>query len=219
MKKLAATLLSLLGLALYTNAQGTFVIDSGANFGNGSSPTATTGGLVWDNTVLETSDINIGLLWGTSESTATTHFNLDPLGLNTGIYAGSGNWIASQATGAGDMTSYGGGAIFDPNGNTYVVPGEAAGTTIWLVLQGWTGNGTSYDSGTGPFQAGETTPFSIVLAVNTSPIQPDTHGMSALVLGMPEPSLPALSALGAMAFMSFRRRKPLALKTKNPTLL
>jgi len=206
MKKLAVTILGICSMAAYVNAQGTFTIDSGANFGNGSSSTATTGGLVWLNNgtpTLETSDINIGLLWGTTAGTATTQFNLDPLGLNT---TANPNWLASQATGAGDMTSYGGGAIFDPNGNTYVVPGEAAGTTIFLVLQGWTGNATSYAGATG--FAGETAPFAVSLAVNTSPIQPTTANMGALVLNpVPEPSVFALSSIGAAALMLIRRKK------------
>lgn len=209
------TILALCSLAVSASAQGTFVMDSGANYGNGSGPTATTGGLVWivsyslgdpinGTPVLDTStDINIGLLWGTAPGGVTNQFNLDSGGLN---HPSSPNWLASQPTGAGDITSYGGGAIFDPNGNGYVVPGEAAGTTIWLVLQGWTGNSTSFGIATG--ETGQTAPFSITLAANTSPLQPDLHNMPALVIeGVPEPSLPVLSAIGALAFAFFRRRK------------
>ena len=207
MKKLIAISLGLFSLAACASAQGTFTIDSGANFGNGSGPGATTGGLVWVYTthgyVLETSDINIGLLWGTSAFSVTTQYNLDLGGLNS---PANPNWLASKATGMGDITSYGGGALFDPNGNTYVVPGEAAGTTIWLVLQGWEGPWTSYATAEG--LSGETAPFAITLAVNTSPIQPDTHGMGALVLyTIPEPSVPALCTFASLAFVLFRRKK------------
>jgi hypothetical protein len=206
MKKLILTSLGLFSLVARASAQGTFTIDSGANFGDGSTPYATTGGLVWvwnTSPVVETSDINIGLLWGTSPTTVTTQFNLDPDGLNS---TPNPNWLASQPTGMGDMTSYGGGAIFDPNGNAYVVPGEVAGTTIWLVLQGWAGNAPSYTTSTS--FSGETAPFAVTLAVNTSPIQPTTANMGALVLStIPEPSLPSLCSACAVALTFFRRRK------------
>ncbi len=209
MKKLAASILGICSMVAYVHAQGTFVIDSGANFGNGSSPGASTGGLVWIQTTpggatnLETSDINLGLMWGATAGSVSTVINMDPGGLNS---TSNPNWLASQPTGQGDMTSYGGGAIFDPNGNGYVVPGAGAGTTIFLVLQGWTGNATSFAAASQ--QAGATAPFSITLAANTSPLQPDIHTMGALVLTpVPEPSILALSGIGAAALMLIRRKK------------
>ncbi len=212
MRKSFVTTLALCGMVAYLHAQGTFIIDSGANFGNGSGPAATTGGLVWlafgglDNT----QDINLGALWGMSASSVNNVLNLDPDNLNS---LPNPNWLANQATGSGDITSYGGGAIFDPNGNSYVVPGAAAGTTIFLVLEGWTGNATNFaaaDAFGSTALVGDTAPFAITLAANTSPLQPDTRGMSALVLipaDFPEPSTLALSSLGAAALMLVRRRK------------
>lgn len=212
MKKLAS-LLGICSITAYVHAQGVFIIDSSLNGGDGSLPTATTGGLVWgpfpfgglDTTV----DIDLGVLWGTSRANVTTPLNIDPLGLNDGAYAGCGNWIASQATGETDITFLGNGAIIDPNGNDYVVPGEAAGSTIYLLLQGWTGNSSTYNgvNFTGPNAGvkGETAPFAITLDTITSATPTDVHTMGALIFG-PEPSLPALSALAA-ALALFHRRK------------
>lgn len=210
MKKLVASLLGICSMVAYVNAQGVFNIDTGANFGNGSSSSATTGGLVWLNGVLDTTqDINLGVLWGTSSASVTTALNIDPSGLNTGAYASSGNWIASQASGQGDMTSYGGGAIFDPNGLAYAVPGQAAGTTLWFVIQGWTGNSATYAGATGAgVLAGQTGPFSITIVDSKAPSIPNTAGMSALnLVTVPEPSVLALSGIGAAALMLVRRKK------------
>lgn len=212
--KTLVTIVALCSMAAAASAQ-YFVIDSGPNGGDGSSPTATTGGLVWlapagnpAHAVLDTNqDINLGVLWGTSSSSVTTPLNIDPMGLNTGAAAGSGNWIASQVTGQEDITGYGSGAILDPNGLSYKPPGEAVGTTIWLVLQGWTGSSTTYaNASVDGGLSGQTAPFSVTLVANTSVFPSDSHTMSALVL-TPEPSLPALSALGASAFALLRRRR------------
>jgi len=215
MKKLAASILGICSMVAYVHAQGSFIIDSSVNGGTGSGPGATTGGLVWLQSSVggptnldTTTDINLGVLWGSSAATATTALNIDPLGLNTGAYASSGNWIASQATGQLDVTGYGSGALLDINGNQYFPPGQAAGTTIFLVLQGWTGNSATFAGATGA--SGQTAPFSIVLAANNSPVQPDVHTMGALVLtssAVPEPSILALSGIGAAALMLVRRKK------------
>ncbi len=210
MKKLTAIILGLFGLVAYANALGTIIIDSTANMGNGSGPTATTGGLVWldpdgnlSHATLDTNvDINLEVLWGTSANNVNTILNLDPGGLNS---PANPNWLANQATGAGDISLFGGGVLFDPNGYSYIIPGIDAGTTIWLQLVGWTGLGTTPATATG--LVGQTTPFSIVVSANTSPFQTDTHTMGALVLSAPEPSLPAMSALCTAAFALFRRRK------------
>src|SRR5579862_10003892 len=213
MKKLPASILGICSMVAYVHAQGSFIIDSGFNSGDGSGPLATTGGLVYvpsgGTWVVDTvEDINLGVLWGTSPANVTTALNIDPLGLNTGIYAGTGNWYASQPTGELDITGYGSGALLDINGNQYFPPGQAAGTTIWLVLQGWTGNSATFAGATGA--SGQTAPFSIVLAANNSPVQPDVHTMGALVLtssAVPEPSILALSGIGAAALMLVRRKK------------
>jgi len=209
MKKLLVTLLAVGGLAVYANAQGTMTVDSGANFGDGATVASTTGGLVFINGVRDNAtDINLTLLWGTTAGTVNNVLNLDPLLLNS---PANTSWLASQPTGSGDMTSYGGGAMFDPNGNTYVVPTAAAGSQIFIMLEGWTGNATSYAAAltTLGANAGQlANPFSITLAANTSPIQPDTHGMGSLnLVSVPEPATIALGSLGGAALLAFRRRK------------
>jgi len=219
MKKSFVAILAVCSMAVFATAQGTFIIDSSINGGSNPGPGAVTGGLVYifsdfnpaDGILDKTQDINLGVLWGFSAGSATTPLNIDPLGLNTGIYAGTGNWIASQATGQFDITGYGSGALFDINGNNYAVPGAAAGTTIFLVLQGWTGNSPTYNgvtlTGPNAGAGGQTIPFAITLAVNNSLVQPDVHGMSSLVIGdIPEPSMLTLSSLGVVLTL-VRRKK------------
>jgi hypothetical protein len=212
MKKLTAIIVSLLGLVAYANAIGVIIIDSSPNIGDGSGPTATTGGLVWldpggnlANATLDTSvDINLEVLWGTSANNVNTVLNLDPLGLNS---SASPYWLANQPTGMEDITGFAAGALLDPNGNSYIIPGEAPGTTIWLQLIGWTGN-SSAPSGPNVGLEGRTTPFSVVVSPNTQVYPTDVSGMGALVL-TPEPSLPALFGLAAAAFILLRLRHPL----------
>jgi len=214
MNKSLFTILAVCSMVVSAHAQ-YFILDSGLNIGDGSSPTATTGGLVWLDpdgnlahaTLDTTQDINLGLLWGTSAASVTTRLNIDPMNLDTGGAAGSGNWIAGQLTGEEDISGYGSGAILDPNGNSYFPPGEAVGSTVWLVIQGWTGSSTTYSNAlaAGGLR-GQTAPFSVTLVQNTSVFPDDAHTMSALVLSVPEPSLPALTALGGVAFALLRRR-------------
>jgi hypothetical protein len=213
MKKIIATILLVGGLAAYVNAQGTFTIDSFANNGDAATPTATTNGLVFRNGVLDTgTDISLTILWGLSAGTATTPLNLDPLALNAGGFTGNTNWIASQPTGSGDIADYADGAILDPNGNSYAIPGEAAGTTIYLIIEGWTGNYSSYASallGSPGTYAGVTSlALPIVLAASSSPTQPDIHGMPSLnLVPVPEPTTLAIAAMGGLSLLGLRRRK------------
>ncbi len=207
MKKITATLLGLFSLVIYANAQGTFIIDSSANAGNGSGPAATSGGLVYldpdgilaDATLDTSVDINLSIMWGTSANNVNNVMDLDPLQLNT---PANTSWLASQPTGAGDITFYANGTILDPVGNLYFVRGEAPGTTIFLQVYGWTGNSPTFANGT---LKGVTDPFAITLSNNQTGNQPDISGMGALVL-VPEPSFPALFALSAFGLALFRRK-------------
>ncbi|HLX70908.1 MAG TPA: PEP-CTERM sorting domain-containing protein [Verrucomicrobiae bacterium] len=209
MRKIA-TALGLFGLVISANAQGTFYVDSSPNAGNGSGPIAASGGLVWldsdgilaDATLDTTVDINLSIMWGTSANNVNNAVNLDPLQLNN---PANRSWLASQPTGVGDITTYANGAILDPNGNTYFLPGEAAGTTIFLQLYAWTGNSPTFDNGG---LKGVTAPFPITLVSSGSVGYVDVSGMSALVLSVPEPSLLALFAFSAFSFTLFRRKAP-----------
>jgi hypothetical protein len=215
MKKIIATILAVGGLAAYVNAQGTFTIDSGLNGGDGATPTSTSGGLVFLNGVLDIgTDINLAVFWGTSAGTTTTALNIDPGGSGgywsltindtTGASAGS-------APGAGDITDYANGAILDPNGNSYAVPTQAAGTTVWLEIEGWTGTATSYNAVTSSGATAGlrgTSIFSETLVSNSTVPQPDVHTMGSLNLtAVPEPTTLALAGLGGAALLAFRRRK------------
>ena len=211
MKKIISTTLVAMGMAACVNAQGTFVMDSLNNASGSPTATSTTGGLVFIQGVLDTAtDVSLALLWGTSSSTVTTVFNLDPTAANS---PANTSWLLAEGTGAGDMTSYADGAIFDPNGNTYHFPTVAAGSQVWLILQGWTGSATAFGSvvpnaGNGVY-AGQTGPFSITLSLSSAPVQADLSPMGSLNLVAPvtEPGTMALAAIGGASMLLFRRRK------------
>jgi len=210
MNKIIAIILGAFGFVTSVYSQGQFIIDSSANAGNSSSPFAATGGLVWldpdgnlAHATLDTdTDISLELLWGMTPSTVNQVLNLDPTGFNS---PANTSWLASQPTGAGDIAIPANGTIFDPNGYTYIVPGEPAGTTVYLQLLAWTGNSPTY---AGAANRGATSIFSTVLFSGVSTSSGDTSGMSALVIQpVPEPGTCAFYALGALAFASFRRKK------------
>jgi hypothetical protein len=210
MKKLIITTLAVVGLAAYVNAQGTFIIDTTANFGNNATPTSSTGGLVFINGVLDTgTDINLGILFGSSAGSVTTALNIDPGAVNGGAYTGNINWIASQGTGSGDITSVGGGTLFDPNGNSYIVPGIAPGSTVYMIVQGWTGSAASYSAAqTAGAAFGQTSVFSFTLASSSAPNQPGIANMSSLnLVSTPEPSTLAMAGLGGFGMLMAMRRK------------
>ena len=209
MKKIIATILAIGGLALYASAEGYFTIDSTANSGDGATTASTTGGLVFLNGVLDTgTDINLGILWGTSATTCTTPLNMDPLGLNSGAYAGNHNWITSQPTGSGDITLTEDGTLLDPNGLVSPIPGTVAGQTVYIELQGWTGSAPSYLDALfeGNGLTGQTAPFAVTLLRNIDVPQADIHNMPSLDL-VPEPSTLALAGLGGLSLLLIRRRK------------
>lgn len=212
MKKLIATILLAGGLAAYVNAQGTFVIDTSANSGDSATPTSASGGLVFLNGVLDTTtDINLALFWGLTSGTAMANeLNIDPGGT-------AGYWSLTQSDKAGvtDISFNGDGTINDPNGLSYAVPSEPAGTAIWFEIEAWTGSATSYGAvtATGPNAGLEVTgaPFSITLAPNSAFPQPDIHNMGSLNLiapaSVPEPCTLALIGLGGAGLLTIRRRK------------
>jgi hypothetical protein len=209
MKKLIAISLAVLGITTIVNAQGTFAIDSTFNGGDGATSTSTSGGLVFINGVLDTgTDINLSVLWGTSSSSVVNVLNLDPGGVNT---VANTAWLAAQGTGGGDIVNPANGSISDPNGNSYAVTGEAAGTLIYVQLFGWTGNSDTFAGAQPGDTAGSTSVFTVTLAANTAQPQPDIRNMSSLDLitipSVPEPTSLALAGLGGFGMLMALRRK------------
>jgi len=213
MKKLVTTILAVVGFTAYVNAQGSFIVDSGVNAANGSTPTSASNGRVFLSGVLDTAtDINISILYGTDASSVTTLLDIaSASGGNGGAYAGNLNWIATQPTGATDISFNGNGTLLDPNGNTLVVPTIGAGSTAFLLIEAWTGNAASYAAAQSTVGAlfGQTGIFSLVLASTGTPVQPTTAiaGSLNLVTAVPEPSTMALAGLGGLAALLFRRKK------------
>ena len=209
MKKILAITLLATGMAACSNAQGTFVMDSLANAGN-PSPTSTSGGLVFIQGVLDTTtDVSLALLWGTSSSSVTTVYNLDPGAANV---PANTSWLLGQSTGGGDITSYANGAIFDPNGLTYHFPTVAAGSQVWMILEAWTGTATDFASvvpnaGNGVY-AGATGPFAVTLSLSSAPVQADISPMGSLnLVAVPDPTSLALAGLGGFGMLMALRRK------------
>jgi hypothetical protein len=208
MKKTIITTLAVMGLAACVNAQGYFTVDGGANGGDNATPTSTTGGLVFIDGVLDTAtDINLGILWGTSSTSILTPVNLDPGAANSGAYAGNINFIASQSTGGQDISFNGDGSLLDFNGNSYAVTGTSVGQVIWLVLQGWTGSAASYAQAT---TFGQTAAFQVTLTSSTAQPAANIDAMPSLNLvttSVPEPTSLALAGLGGFGMLMALRRK------------
>jgi hypothetical protein len=190
MKKLLLSAL-LAGLTSGAFAQGLIALDNNQNVN--TSPSATTGGLVFLNTgsgaALITHDFGIAFYGGTDAA------NLTLLKTITGANAAQMN-----IAGAGTFTDLSGLAATIPN---------ASGTTAFFVIEAW--NNTAFSSyaaalAAGDF-AGKTAPFAN--PVKQLPDAPgDFTGMPALTLSaVPEPGTFALAGLGAAALLIFRRRK------------
>jgi hypothetical protein len=189
MKKLIVGTLFAGAVTMGALAQGTLYLDNTAN--TDTSPTATTGGLVFLNNngviTLDNNSFNVTLLGGASAASLTPIVTL----------------TASQ------VFAYGSGLFGDLSGNSYTVPGVAGSGIATLEVEAWTGNAASYAAALAtPGSAFGAVTFQNPTGGGGTPIATPTDltGMPALVLNTPEPSTIALGGLGAAALMFFRRR-------------
>jgi len=198
MKKLILSVTAIAGFSLAGFAQGTIVFD-GSNNAN-TSPSATSGGQVFIAGVLDTgTDIDAELLYGTSAGNVSTPVVTLLLSSSNG---GSGSTAIGQTlTGIGDITFNGNGTLYDNSGQSFVIPGIAAGATGYFEVTGdVTVNGKVY--------SGQTSVFSEVLSSSTSPTQTGIDQMPALNLvnAVPEPSTLAMAGVGLASMLIFRRK-------------
>jgi len=202
MKKTLLTLAVLTGLSAGLYAQGVYLNNSD-NLG-ATDPTLTSGGVIFvDNTfndgptfphaVLDTTDVNLTLLGGSSAGSLTPVVTLTVGG------------------GGADGDIPAGGWLLDPSASVYTIPGVANNAVGYFQLQMWIGNDASY-------AAASTDPLALIAQSvvfqnptaggGTPPIPPpNLDGMPSMVLSpIPEPSTLALAGLGAAALMFLRRR-------------
>lgn len=106
----------------------------------------------------------------------------------------------------GSLLNLGGGLVYDPSGNSYVIPGVAANAQASLQLQFWTGADLTYGAAA---NRGQSPVFSNPTGGGGVPpsIPPSAMAnMPNVLVGVPEPSTIALAGLGAAALLMYRRR-------------
>ena len=215
MKKLILTTLLVTGAALGALAQGTIFANNlnntGVYGGAGGTPFTGTSGnptyspLVISNGLIFTSDptaqagnlgygqgsqmlgvdVNWVLYGGATAGTATTLITGE-VGTNGAAAGDNANW--------GQL--YGG-------GQQYNVPGTTPSSTVFLDLQVWEGTAASYAASTS-YKA-DSGAFANPSSGGAGVPQP-LYGLPDMLLTIPEPSIPALSGLGAAALMILRRK-------------
>jgi hypothetical protein len=193
MKKILSTLAVLAGAVVTIYAQGQISIGNDANVN--TSPTATSGGLFFQNvggvvSLLTSGTINVQVNGGASAGSMST------IAVLTGVNALSYNFSP--------------GTFADFNGTTYAVTGVALNGTATLEIYAWLGNFASYAAAvSGGAYTAYSGPFSNATGGGGNP--PATPaglvGMPAMILAVPEPATIALLGLGAASLLIFRRRK------------
>lgn len=202
MKKLILSVTAVGAISMGAFAQGTIAFD-GSNNSN-PSPSATSEGYVFINSVLDTSqDINAELLYSTT-GTAGTFSPVVTL-LLTSSASPSGPQAGQVIGAAGDITTIGSGQLYDLSGQTYNVPGTT--TSAYFEVEGWLGTSSTY---AGAITKGTSLVWQdTTLGAQGTPVTSDVEGMSALnlVTTVPEPSTFAMAGVGLASMLIFRRRK------------
>jgi len=202
MKKLILSVTALAACSVGAYAQGTVTFD-GSNNSN-TSPTATSGGQVFINGVIDkATDINAELLYSSTGGAGT----FSPV---VTLLLSSSFTITTPALGqigaaAGDISGEGNGTLLDLSGQTYVIPNIASSTAAFFEVEGWLGNSSTYPPA-GSVAEGTSGVFSAVLS-GSNPPYANIIGMPALnLVAVPEPSTLAMAGVG-LASMLFLRRK------------
>ena len=215
MKKLILITLFVTGAALGAFAQGTIFADNlhntGVYNGAGGTPFTGTSGnptyspLVISNGLIFTSDPtaqagNLGYGQGSQMLGVDVNWELyggATAGTATTLITGE---VGTNGAAAGDNPNWG---QFNGPGAQQAVPGTTATSLVFLDLQVWEGTATSYAASTS-YKA-DSGAFANPSGGGVGTPEP-LYGLPDMLLTIPEPSILALSGLGAAALMIIRRK-------------
>jgi PEP-CTERM motif len=206
MKKLILSVTALAACSVGAYAQGTITFNGQHNSNN--SPTAPSGGQVFLNGVLDTTqDINAELLYSSTGAAGT--FSPVVTLLLSSTASASTPALGQISGAAGDVLNFPG-HLTDPSGNTYQFNAPnaiAAGTVAFFEVEGWTGTSSTLPAPGGNVYVGVTGVFSETLTSATAQPQAGIDQMPALnLVSVPEPTTLAMAGVGLASMLIFRRK-------------